>query len=447
MTMVYDTIGADTAQPVWMRAVMVQEGDDVVTRCCVVTEGQFFPIEIRVNLPQLAAQLRTMGVKTGGQDQVGAFGFLKKAARAVTKNKLVKAVGKVVTKTVKSPVFQVAASVVAPGVAPGLLLGAHNASTFTGGKGIFKGPVKAIVDTTSKAALATVLPGVGPKALEATQKLGTALRGGKSPLSVLPAIGAGALDFVSPQAAAALGVGLKTVNAANVGSKIAAAAKLVQNQVNLGRTAASALQQKTVPAANVAAATQLVRNAVLARQNATRLAPYLAKNAVFATKVKTSLATIAAKAKQGNPDAKLASRVLATSAKALSDVEKLKSQATGGLPGLLVTATGRIVKAPKTGRFIQRSTTATNPDVLYRGPKSPLLKGQFTAAVSGAFDEFIVSGDDFVGGNETDAWGGGDDPGNDIEGPRYPATHPDGNVELEDWSAIGGVAVAGLLTP
>ncbi len=54
--MSYDLIGG--AQPVWLKAVMVREGDDVVTRCCIVTGGEFFPIEVRVNIPGLIRQAR-----------------------------------------------------------------------------------------------------------------------------------------------------------------------------------------------------------------------------------------------------------------------------------------------------------------------------------------------------------------------------------------------------
>src|SRR5262245_64245585 len=104
--MSYDLIGAapQSPTPVWLRAVMVQEGDDVVTRCCVVTQGQFFPIEVRVNVPQLVKQLRALGIKPGPDAQVSGFGsFLKKAVKAVTKNKIVKTVTKTVGKVIKNP--------------------------------------------------------------------------------------------------------------------------------------------------------------------------------------------------------------------------------------------------------------------------------------------------------------------------------------------------------
>ncbi|HWO11621.1 MAG TPA: hypothetical protein VNN80_19135 [Polyangiaceae bacterium] len=379
--MMMDLIGAvpHASRPVWLRAVTVREGDDVVTRCCVVTAGQFHPIEVRVNVPKLIAALRALGLDPG-HDRVGGFGsFLKKAVRSVTKSKIIRSVAKVVDKTVSSPVFQVASNIVAPGLGAGLYLGLKGA----------------------KAAIK-----VGDKLIKSKG----------NPIKVATAIGAGALDYVSPEAAAALGVGLKAVKTAGAGPAIAATAKLVKSNIDLGKKAALAVKQKTVDPKK---AKPLIQQAVKARAAVTKLAPALAKQAVASKKVQNQIAAIAKKAKAGSHEAKLAASVLAASHAALKKVDALESKAVGGLPGLLVTAQGRIVRAPK-GRFLQSPTA--EPGTLYRGKDLPTLKGRFSA-VAGA------------------SWGGSRDPADDIEGPLYPARHPEGRVMLDDYSAVG------VLTP
>lgn len=425
------------AQPMWMRAVMVKEGDDVVTRCCIVTEGQFFPIEVRVNVPRLIATLGALGVSSRGQpDQVGLFGFVKKAARAVTKNKIVKAVGKVAQKVVKNPVAQVAIAAVNPGV----LLGMHNASVFTGGKGILPKPIAAVVDTASKTALNTALPVIGPKALQAAQQLGSAVRSGKNPLNELPSIGLGALDFVAPQASAALGIGLKSVMTAKAGSSIAAVAKAAQRQVAEGKALAQAVAKKQVPAAQAA---PILQRAVQSRQLVTKLAPQLARRVVESARVKQQIASIATAAKAGNPDARKSAAILGRAAQAFDRVQQLQFGATGGVPGLLVTAQGKIVKAPR-GRFQLRTTTAARPDILYRGPKAPVMKGLFTAVSGcvGSDDPFGVidtEGYPTVDGYEqhlSPGWGGDDDPGNDIDSPQTRVRYEDGFI-LPDRGNVG----------
>lgn len=489
--MIEDLISGNS--PVWMRAVMVREGDDIVTRCCVVTQGQLLPIEVRVNIPKLIAAMRALGMdrQFAGQDAVSGFGsFLKKAAKTITHNKIVKAVGKVASKVVHNPVAQFAF--------PGVALGLHNASVLTGGKGILPGPIGDIVNAGVKTTASVVLPGVGPKAIEATQKLGKAIRSGQSPLSALPSIGLGALDFVAPKAAAALGVGLKTVLSASAAGNIAAAAKTAQQQVALGKAAAQSLAAGKVDPKR---AMPLVQAALATRAKVQALAPALARQVVASNQVKASLATIAAKAKAGSPDAKLAASVIAKSQKALDAVKKVQVQAAGGTPGLLITSDGRIVKAPK-GRFMLRTSTTARPDLLYRGPRDPVMKGSFSA-VSGygdareKFSAYVdrsalkpgdkvkfglwqhgrvvqrtgivestdgnsltvrvakANGHDAalhriyseqvkavkVGGHAS--WGGDDDPGNELDGPLYPITHEGGRVLLDDL----GDRDPGWLTP
>lgn len=431
----------DTGTPVWLRAVMTREGDDVVTRCCVVTEGQFFPVEVRVNVPKLIATLQLLGMapKLDARDGVSGFGsWLKKAVKTVTHNKVTKAVGSVVSKVVKSPIVQIAN--------PMLAVSAHTLSRAATGKGTIKGPAGKLVDAGT-AAVMKVAP--------------------------VP----NALNFVSAKASAALGVGLKTVTSARAGAVIASVAKNAQAEVNLGRSAAAILKRSP----GNAEAKRLVQRAVAVRSGVQKNAQSLAKRVVLSSKVKANIGAIAQKARAGSSDAKLAASVIARSAQALDTVAHLKQASAGGVAGLLITADGRIVRAPK-GRFLQRASAVARPDVLYRGPKDPTLKGSF-AAVSGtkarrkraqpyqpgitalkrelqhcaeAYDE--LAGDYFdltqreparyddprvldaqgwtVGA--TQGWGGDLDPGDDIDGPMYPVTPDGGRVLLDDYSAVAG---------
>ena len=426
-----DSVLVGAAQPVWMRAVMVQEGDDIVTRCCVVTDGDLFPIEVRVNIPRLFAAAQRLGLHTqAGQTQVGLFGFIKKAAKAVTKNKIVKAVGKVAKKTVSvtksivnNPYVQYGSAALLAAVPGGQAASA------------------AIVTASLAAKAASPVLNVVHQAAKDVKKLTSSAP--KKPSEALP-VGLGALGFIKPQAATALGIGLKTGMIAQAAQKVAAAAKTAQQQVDNGKRAASVLNNpanKTrMSATQIAATKAVVQRAVNIQNGIKKLAPALAKQTVQSQKVKTQLQSIASAAKNGNVQAKLASRVLAPSINAISLVNKLQSEAAGGLPGLLVTSTGRIVRAPK-GRFIQKTSVTAHPDVLYRGPKTPTLKGLFTA-VSGCvggdgLSVIDTEGVDFTDGyasidgyeqHSSPGWGGDDDPGNDIDGPRTAVRYEEGFI-------------------
>jgi hypothetical protein len=229
--------------------------------------------------------------------------------------------------------------------------------------------------------------------------------------------------------------------------KVAAAAQAAKQQVDNGKRAASVLNNpanKTRMSPTQLAATKaVVQRAVNIQTGIKKLAPALAKQTVQSQKVKTQLANIADAAKKGNVQAKLASRLLAPTINAISVVDKLQSQAAGGLPGLLVTSTGRIVRAPK-GRFIQKTSVTAHPDVLYRGPKTPVMKGLFTA-VSGCvggdgLSVIDTEGVDFESGypsvdgyepHRSPGWGGDDDPGNDIDGPLTRVRYDEGDVFVD----------------
>ena len=399
--MSYDIIGKGT--PVWLRAVMVREGDDVVTRCCVVAEGQFFPIEVRVNVPGLIAQARALGIDQVTGDTVGGFGsWLKKAVKKVTKSKIVKAVGKVAKKVANSPIAWVAN--------PSLVVASHTTHRAATGKGLVKGKLGAAIDLGTKAVQVAVPAAAGPSALK----------------------------FVAPKAAAAIGIGLRAVQAAKMGPAISAAAKVAQQKVNLGKAAANAIAKKTIDPKK---AMPLVKQAAALQAGVKKLAPTLAKKAVQSNNVQKAFINIASKAAAGNVDARAAASVLARSAKALSTIQKLEASAAGGLPGLLITASGHIVRAPK-GRFLQSSAKTAQSGTLYRGRGTPTLRGLFSA-VSGEGQGWDLVGrraiTEDVGASPS--WGGDLDPADDIDGPMYSPVAPDDRVLVDDYalSDVSGV--------
>lgn len=353
---------------VWLRAVSRREGDDVVTRCCVVTEGQVFPVEVRVNVPALVRQLRALGLPSGG-DSVSGFGsFLKKAVKSITKNKIVKAVGKAAGKVVKSPVFAV--------VNPVAAIAVHTTKKAVTGKGTLKGAAGKVLDMGTAAAMAAA-PGAS---------------------KALPAIGAGALNFVSPKAVAALGVGLKTVQQAKAGAAVTGAARVALAAKNAGRLSPAQLKQLSARG------------------------PALAKVAVNSKKVQAAVKNIAAKAKAGSPEAKQAAGALSAASKALTKVAAVRTALSGGTAGLLLLPNGKIVRAPK-GKFAQSSASSAQAGTLYQGAGAPALRGRFTA----------VSGQVPYDQNHSPGWGGPDDPENDTDAPLYPLRHPGGRVELTSW--------------
>lgn len=396
--MQHDIIGAvlpAAPRPVWLRAVMVREGDDVVTRCCIVADGELFPIEVRVNVPELIRTAKALGLDRTQRDTVGGFGsFLKKAVKSITKNKLVRSVGKIASKVVNNPVVQLA------------------------------NPIAAIaVHTTKKAVTGTgTIKGAAGKLVDAGASVTTKLI--PSPLA-----------FISPKATAALGVGLKTVGIAKAGAVVSSVAKAAQSQVNLGKAAASALKQSGSNLSKSVLQAQ-VKKAVQVRQTVERNAPALAKKVQDAAKVKASIASIAEKAKAGSAEAREAAKVIAKSASAIDRIQSLTAQAGGGLPGLVITADGRIVRAPK-GRFQLRTTTAPRgqAQVLYRGPRDPVLRGIFTAVSGGVPERY----------DQDPAWGGHQDPGDELDGPLSPVRYSE-SWELDDYSALPGNWV-GALTP
>lgn len=400
-------------QPLWIRAVVTREGDDVVTRCCVVAGANFHPIEVRVNLPKLAATLRAMGMGPKG-DVVGGFGsFLKKAVKAVTKNKVTKAVGKIVGKVVRSPIVQIANPMAA--------ITAHTLSRAAGGKGTIKGQPGAVVN------------------------LGTAI--------VAPA----GLSYASGAAKAALGIGLKTVMASKTAAAVAATAKNAQKTVAQGMNAAALLKAgKITPAM----AKPFVQQALAVRTNVQKLAPALAKKVAFSKQVQSSIKNIAVKARAGSTEARLAAVSISAAARAQDKISAAQQAAAGGHAGFVITPQGKIRKAAK-GKFVM-SKSLPVLETLYRGAKVEPMKGAFTA-VSGSrkrrksphefYDrqtlvpsaypaleaevyralvedayqrETIPAPPGYVGNGP--AWGGYDDPADEYEGPLYPVTYPGDSV-------------------
>jgi hypothetical protein len=360
------SVGSASGAPVWIRAVTKREGQNLVTQCCIVAAGDIHPFTISVNLSALAAQVKRLqaaGIlrepQAAGRATVSGFGsFLGKLAHGITHNAVTKAVGKVVTKVVRSPIVQIAN--------PMMAITAHTISKAATGKGTIKGRLGTAVD------------------------LGTSV--------VVPH----GLAHVGPQALGALGIGAKAVMASQAGATIRAVAKDAQHVVAQGKQAAALLQTGRLTAA---AAAPLIEKAVNVRASVSKLAPKLAVNVGNAKKVQAAIARVASRAKAGSPEARKAAVTIASAAKMIDKISAAEQAVGGGNAGFVVTAQGKIRRAPK-GKFVR---TAALPaiETLYRGASLPPLRGSFSAVSGHA------------------AWGGDRDPGDDTDGPFTPARYND----------------------
>lgn len=338
----------DSTPSVRLNIMLRREGDQVVAHCCAIEPDSTPHIfQIAVDIPALVRQLAPLALSHTAkqQDSVSGFGsWLKKAVKTVTHAKIVKGVLGVVKSVVKNPVFQA--------VMPMAAITAQTFAHATGSKDILPGPLGKIVNAGTSTALSLV-PG-GAISNVAKQ--------------------------VSPQAFAALGVASKTLSTIHVGAGISAAAKQASRTITRGKAAAQLVKSGKLTAA---AAKPLVQKAVATRALASKMAPALAKRVVLGAKVKTALAATATKAKAGSPDARLQAAVIARTQKMHDQLAMAHQAAAGGLPGIVITADGRIQKSAK-GRWTQKSSLPAL-STLYRGPKDTPLRGAF-AAVAGKKD-------------------------------------------------------------
>ena len=331
------TVGA-AGIPVWIKAVTVREGDDVVTKCCIVAGGDVLPITVRVNVPALVrglSKLRAMGKLPASADAVGGFGsFLKGVVKGVTHNAVTKAVGKVVSKVARSPIVQIAN--------PMMAITSHTLSKAAGGRGTVKGKLGGVID------------------------VGASI--------VAPA----ALKHVGPQALGALGLGAKAVMQSQIARTAASVAKQAQQVVARGKQAAALVQSGRLQART---ALPLIKAATTVRAGIVKNAPRLAANVSAGKRVQAALANVAIRARAGSPEAKRLAAAVTSAAKMTDKISAAQQAAGGGNAGFVVTAQGKIRRSPK-GKFIR---TAALPaiETLYRGAKEAPLRGSFTA-VSGS---------------------------------------------------------------
>jgi hypothetical protein len=414
-------VGSSAGLPIFVKTMIVQEGDELVAKCCVVAGGSFTPIVVRVNLPALAKMLAARGMLPKGDSVAGFGSFLEGIGKAVLKNPVSKAVGKVVSKVAKSPIVQIAN--------PMMAITTHTISKGAGGKGTVKGKLGGAID------------------------LGAAI--------VAPR----ALAHVSSQAVGALGLGAKTVMASQAGKTVSNLARQAQTVVAQGKQAASLLklgklQPKT--------ALPLIKKAVAMRANVAKIAPALAIKTAGAKKVQAAIANVAAKAKAGSKEAKQAATAIAAAAKMTDKISAAQQVAASGNAGFVLTADGKIRRSPK-GKFV-RTAALPMVETLYRGAKEPPLRGSF-AAVSGARERRRDSDaherrtlvpaeyraleaevyralveDDYqrdtmpappptrgsrVSGHQS--WGGDRDPGDEYDGPVYAVRYADPSAWPNDW--------------
>lgn len=189
---------------VWLKAVLSEEGDDVIARCCVVMDGQYLPFEVRVNVPALLKTISALGLvpkAANGQPVVG-FGlksFVKKAVKKVAKAKIIKGAVKVIKATTKASVALATAPVsLAVHIAKGERIDRAALS-------VLKEQVKAVKTLAPYAQMViSFVPGVGT-GLSAALGAGLALASGQNITDALMAGVKGALPG-GPVAAAAFDV-------------------------------------------------------------------------------------------------------------------------------------------------------------------------------------------------------------------------------------------------
>lgn len=273
-------------------------------------------------------------------------------------------------------------------------------------KGVFKA-VKTVANNPLTQLAVSVIPG-GSLALASVNSAIKLVPGGSLAATV---------KNVSPKAFAALNMATQTLASVKRGDATRAAAKSAMRTVARGKAAASLVKSGKLPLAKaqpmLLAATKL--RATLAKNGAA-----LQKRVAHADAVKASLANMAHKARAGSGEAKVAASVIARTMLMQNQISAAAQRAQGGIEGFVITAQGGIKKAPK-GRWL-KSSALPMIQTLYQGSKHAPMRGAFTAVSGHA------------------AWGGDRDPGNEIDGPLYPARY-------DDPDAWPNVVVGGMPPP
>lgn len=388
-------VGAEAlgeAAGLWAKVRFYKDGPFLCATVYSVAAGDPRVVEVRVDTRPIMRALLRAHAELHGKDVAKAslrgqaapavgfnlLGPIKKAAKAIGRTKLVKGVAKV-TKAVAGGVKAVAKSKAfgaVLGVAAVFPLTAAIAAPALGAYAAANAAVSGVelakhAKNVAKGAAVTISAGVKIAAHVGKERKKTAAAVAKASKAMPPAKRKAAL--VSAKAAAGASLTLKAQVKANLALSVHLP-KVTAKAV----VATTALQVKATPLMAKAAATvkTLRQPAVRAR-----LASIVAKgNASQATLLK-----VQASAQAGNLDAQKSAAVVNLVARNRARLQGVTQLNTGGLPGLLITPDGRLVR----GRFrVQAKGQASG--LLYQGPGQAVSRAAY-AKVSG--ECYAINGD------------------------------------------------------
>lgn len=418
---------------VWVKTRFYRDGNFLCATVYSVAAGEPKIVELRVDVRPIARAVMRAHLELHqksadkaslrGKPLVGwslgkMWKGVKKTAKAIGRTKLVKGVV-AVTKTVAK-----AAKTVAKSKAFGAVLGVAAVFPLTAP---FAAPALGAYAAANAAVKGVE---VGAKVLETAKSVASTIRTGKRLASSVKsakaktsaAIRTASASMTSAQrrslAARAQAAGKLTLNAKGKSTVAASLAKAPAGAARqqVARTLATRLKslaevrKRTVLAKNLpAAASSAVVAATRLEMNA---APVIAKAAAAAKKIAdpTVQAKLVAMTKQGakakavlegvqkaaasgNLDAQKNAAIINLVARNRARIQGASQANAGGLPGVLITRDGRLVK----GRFRVQANAAAN-GVLYRGP-GKRDTGSF-ATVSGVQGCYAINGSTVESANE-----------------------------------------------
>lgn len=423
-------VGAEAlgdAPGVWIKTRFWREGPYLKATVYAVAAGEPKIIELSVDLRPIVRAVLRAHAEVHAKEQLRSphvgwsLGKLwkgaKKAAKAIGRSKLVKgvvAVTKTVAKgakaVVKSKAFGAiltAASafpLTAPFAAPAL--GAYAAANTAIGA-IDKGRK---VVKVARQAVSTISRGKAVAKRLTVQKTQTAAAVKTAGALMSPATKAAVAARVRSSANISLSTAGKAKIAAAVSrlpvaARAAAASKVASSLQTLQKVKAAAALAKSLPATAAHAVVSTTALEVQAKPLVTAAAataaqlanPQLQASMVAAraqgAAAQTKLETIQKAAQSGSLDAQKSAAIVNLVARNRARIQAMAQTNAGGLPGILITPDGRLVR----GKFrVQAKAGAKG--LLYQGPTSARQNGEF-ARVSGdasndEFESLAVMGDD-----------------------------------------------------
>jgi hypothetical protein len=425
-------VGAEqlaTSAGVWVKVRFYKQGPYLCATVYSVAQGEPRIFEMKVDLrPIQRAVMRAhsalhgkdiaqaaIRAKVSGDHLIGwslgkMWKGVKETAKKIGRNKLVKgiasvtkAVGKTAVKVAKSKAFGavlVAASVfplTAPFAAPAL---AAYAAANTAIAGVEQG--KKLVQTAQRAGT-IIKQGANAvaSAVKSTKAAGAAVKAASARMSpaersraALTAKAAGKVQLSAKgkvavaRAITAMPQAAKAAAANKVKQKLAQASK-VKTQLALAKRLPPGASAKVVSATRAQVKAKPLAD-LAARTAAKFRDPNVQKQLLAikqkAEKSKAALEGVQQRAKTGDLDAQKSAAIVNLVARNRARIQAMTQTAAAGLPGLLITPRGKIVR----GRFRVEAKASASAGLLYQGPGKN-ARGSY-ATVSGPIGADIMIG-------------------------------------------------------